>query len=100
MIPAHISEGDAEVRHPDGWLICTTPSDDLATFIVRAVNERDELIAALELCAGAIEPLRFKAVVSENCTIKFTGKYTHLGQHRLSEILDRANAILEKAKAQ
>ena len=71
-----------------------------ASLIVRAVNERDELIAALELCAGAIEPLRFKAVVSENCTIKFTGKYTHLGQHRLSEILDRANAILEKAKAQ
>ena len=38
MLPAHITEGQSEIVHPDGWLICTAPSDELATLIVRAVN--------------------------------------------------------------
>lgn len=48
-VPAHIAEGDAEVRHPDGWLICTTPSDDLAKQIVQSVNAGCDLSEAIEI---------------------------------------------------
>lgn len=88
MIPAHISEGDAEVRHPDGWLICTTPSDDLATLIVRAVNDRPELIAALE---RAIDLIGDWGAYASNY---FQEK------HGLDGDIADLRAILEKAKAQ
>ena len=91
MIPAHISEGDAEVRHPDGWLICTTPSDDLATLIARAVNERPELIAALETTIGNLMNVQIDLS---------TGGTKAKADKSLSEIITRAVAILEKAKAQ
>ncbi len=52
-VPQHIAEGPSEVRHPDGWLICTTPSDELAALIVRAVNHFDEVVEVLRWYASA-----------------------------------------------
>ncbi|CAH1657572.1 hypothetical protein CHELA1G11_13033 [Hyphomicrobiales bacterium] len=47
-VPQHVAEGPSEVRHPDGWLICTTSSDELAALIVRAVNHFDEAVDTLK----------------------------------------------------
>ena len=47
-VPWHIEEGADAVRAPDGTLVCTTSGGGDASLIVRAVNERAELLAALE----------------------------------------------------
>lgn len=65
FVPAHVAEGDAEVRHPDGWLICCTPSDELAKCIVAAANTQPavaDLVKALEECAEAKMPGAARAI--------------------------------------
>ena len=60
-VPAHIAEGDPEVRAPEGWLICTTSSESNAILIAAAPQleaERDRLRAQM--------PAEMK-----NCTIVF-----------------------------
>lgn len=57
FVPAHVAEGDAEVRHPDGWLICCTPSDELAKCIVAAANTQPavaDLVKALGIVRSII----------------------------------------------
>lgn len=45
MVPMHIAEGPSEVRSGKGWLICTTPSDELARLIALAPSLAAEVIA-------------------------------------------------------
>jgi hypothetical protein len=60
--PWHIEEGEPAVRSPDGWIICTTSSDENAAFIAEAgtvahetgltprqlAEQRKELMKALQ----------------------------------------------------
>jgi hypothetical protein len=47
FVPWHIEECLSAVRSQEGWVVCTTSSDDDAAFIVRACNSFDELVSAL-----------------------------------------------------
>lgn len=48
FVPWHIEEGSPAVRAPAGYLVTTTASDADAAFIVKAVNNHDALVKALE----------------------------------------------------
>ena len=58
FVPAHIEEGESAVRAPEGWIVCTTSSDDDAAFIARAVNAHDDLVAALREIADGCDAYR------------------------------------------
>jgi hypothetical protein len=51
FVPWHIAEGPSEVRAPEGWLVCTTASDDDARLIAAA----PDLLAALAEVSQWIE---------------------------------------------
>ena len=78
VLSAHSLIGDQEARAN-------------ATLIVRAVNERPELIAALETTIGNLMNVQIDLS---------TGGTEAKADKSLSEIITRAVAILEKAKAQ
>lgn len=44
--PWHIEEAHAAVRHKDGWIICTTSSDEIARLISLAPEMAQALVAA------------------------------------------------------
>lgn len=52
--PWHIQEGPSAVLAPEGWIICTTSSDEDAAFIVKCVNSHDALVVALQAVQGRI----------------------------------------------
>jgi hypothetical protein len=67
MSPWHIEEGPSAVRtgkdYPEDFIICTTASDEDAAFIVKAVNNHDAMIQALDdLKMHAIEDGSFMMV--------------------------------------
>lgn len=55
FVPWHIEEGSSAVRCLEGWIVCTTSSDDDAAFIVRACNSFDELVEALKQAREFVE---------------------------------------------
>ena len=78
-------------RSPNPPVIATTLRAEDAELIVRAVNERDELIAALESVIGNLINVQIDLS---------TGGTKAKADKSLSEIITRARAILKKAKAQ
>ncbi len=47
-VPWHVAEGPSEVRCAEGWLVCTTSSDDHARLIAAAPELLEAAIAVLE----------------------------------------------------
>lgn len=76
---------------PNPPVIATTLRWEDASLIARAVNERPELIAALETTIGNLMNVQIDLS---------TGGTKAKADKSLSEIITRAVAILEKAKAQ
>lgn len=64
---------------------------DAETALVAVKAERDALRESLLLTAGVAQAVGQQHMAT---TITFTGKWAHLGMHRISDILDRADAAL------
>jgi hypothetical protein len=55
FVPWHIAEGPSEVRAPEGWLVCTTASDDDARLIAAAPDLLTSCKDLLLRCADPAE---------------------------------------------
>ena len=55
------------------------------------------LFRELQKVSGALQEVLKTARISEDLVFKFTGEFEHLGSATLGEILDTANAALDKA---
>lgn len=53
--PWHIEEGPSAVRCSTGYLVCETAGDADAKLIVKAVNNHDALVAALQFIADGYD---------------------------------------------
>lgn len=52
FVPSHIAEGPAEVRAPEGWLICCTSSDEDAELIASTPDLLEVLLWVRKNYAG------------------------------------------------
>lgn len=94
FVPSHVSEGDSEVRHPDGWLICCTPSDELAQLIVTAVNTYPavaELVEALDEACDYFIPRAKMSVVK--------GAIQKNSEHKLLDKIEASLTRFREAQA-
>lgn len=53
FVPWHVAEGPSEVRSQEGWLVCTTSSDDMARLIAAAPDLLEALFIARDYAAYA-----------------------------------------------
>jgi len=56
-VPAHVAEGDAEVRVAEGWLLCTLPSDEWASQVARFPNTIRALLDHLDAAKAEADKL-------------------------------------------